>query len=174
MAIRLKSFWIVTLLFFPAADAVQAATMYKWVDENGTVQYTQIPPTKGQLEKTIESKPSPVPAEPKSDTAAEPQTDKTGEKETDPALIPPGLQAGKAEEEETDPSLLPPGLQADKVDNGNNLENENCAKARKNLEILLRNHQVTLPDGKKIALSEEMRQQKIDEARQELKDNCGY
>jgi len=144
MAMQSKYLWTIILLFL-SAGAVQAATMYKWVDENGTVQYTQMPPPEGKQGKAIETKPSPEPAEPV-----------------------------KTDETATEPSLLPPGLQLDKGDAGKDLDSTNCFKARKNLEILMRNREITMPDGKKMALSEEMRQQKIDEAREDMKKDCGY
>lgn len=55
MKLLLKLFSIGLLL---SSLNVAAGSLYKWVDENGVVQYTQYPPPKGQTE-IIKTKPAP-------------------------------------------------------------------------------------------------------------------
>jgi len=96
-------------------------------------------------------------------------------KETQVIEPPPSVTAHPQAEEPADaPEILPPGLQPKNGEASQDLDRQKCFAARQNLEILMRNREVTMPDGKKMVLSEEMRRQKIDEAREEIKKYCGY
>jgi hypothetical protein len=129
------------LLFFGTA---QAASMYKWIDEEGNIHYSQVPPEDQEAQK-IEAEASPP---------------------------PPSAPESKTESDA--PDILPPGLQPTGAEGAGELDRQKCFEARRNLEVLMRQREVTLPDGKKMVFSEEMRRQKIDEAREEMKRYCGY
>jgi hypothetical protein len=115
--------------------------MYKWTDEQGNVQYTQVPPEDREAEKL-------KPLAPETPSPAEEQAEDTRQ--------------------------LPPGLMPDGGEGAQELDRQKCFSARQNLEVLMRNREITLSDGKKMVLSEEMRRQKIDEAREEIKRYCGF
>ena len=134
------------------ATAGANAAMYKWTDQNGNVQYGQFPPTGIQAERISASG------------------------TTHKVEVPDGKspqqrlqeleQQQKQQEEEAAEGR---GAQRRK-----DLRQQNCEIAQKNLGVLKESghHRVRLPDGTVTYLTDEQKQQRIDQANQQVKDNC--
>ncbi len=122
------------------------AAMYKWVDEQGNVHYTQSRPT-GVEAREIKA-PSPAPA---SAPAEEPSPDEEAEEN----LPPPPPPTADLEEERRNQAI----------------RKENCENARKNLEIYTR-HRRILVDGEVMVLSDDERARRLKEAQEHIKQFC--
>lgn len=123
---------------------VQAATLYKWTDEEGNVHYSQTRPEgheADRMEIRDEATPS---AETKTTPSAEPS--EQGEE-----AIPQGA-----------------GQDAERV----RVRQQNCEVARKNMEIYKTYRRVRQADGTTVVLSDEMRAAKIDEAQKMIDELC--
>lgn len=136
---------ILGLLTVPAA-----ATMYKWIDDEGNTHYSQTPPP-GRPAETITAPKAP-PAPPQRETTAEEET-ADGEGETGAT-------------EESGPS------EAER----RRVERENAARCREAREVLQRYEttaRIRVPDGDGLRyLSEEERQQHIRDARKIIQEHC--
>ncbi len=64
-----RGYALLLALLSAALTSAQAAGLYKWTDENGTVHYSQIPPTERPAE-VLTPEPSNPPAPAAADTAA--------------------------------------------------------------------------------------------------------
>ncbi len=126
------------------------AEIYKWVDENGQTHYTQQPPESGQAE-TIQVPPPP----PIDDTAAEVEElieqQEAAEK-----------SAREAEQEQQQEAERLAAIQ------------KNCEIAQANLKLYQDNPGRRMMDeaGNVYRLTEEERQQKIEESRQQIEEFC--
>ncbi len=128
------------------------AGMYKWVDEDGQTVYSQSPPAAGQSTRI---KPPPPPAE-------------TPEE----ARQRLNLQLQKFEDKAEDKELA--GQKAIKEEELAEVFKKNCAAAQNNLFFLESNPRklVGQPDGSYVRLTEEERQQKMQEAREQVEKFC--
>lgn len=144
-----SSFWVLLLgagLLAASATGL-AATMYKWTDSEGNVQYTQTPPPRGGFQKMA---PPPAPATPAPDTAPA----QAGE----PAAEQPKDTAAQEEAERK-------RLEA-------SVAKHNCNTARKNLEIYTSFRRVVDDRGEIVPLSDDERAAKIKEANEMIKKYC--
>lgn len=145
---------IFTLLLSPA----QAGEIYKWVNDNNEIQYTQVRPPVGVEVEVLKTRSGPSPA------AAEPVARATPAPAT--AASEPGASTGgetaATDEGERSSSDIARTMQ------------ENCLKARSNLDVLNRggNVQYRTSSGEIIRLSEEQRQQRIAEANEQIRLLC--
>ena len=128
------------------------AGMYKWVDENGQTVYSQSPPASGQSTRV---KPPPPPAE-------------TPEE----ARQRLNLQLQKFQDKAEDIELA--GQKEAKEEELTEVYKSNCAAAQNNLFFLESNPRklVGQPDGTYVRLTEEERQQKMQEAREQVEKYC--
>lgn len=126
------------------------AEIYKWVDENGQTHFTQQPPASGQAE-TIEVPPPP----PLDDSASEVQE-----------LIEQQEAAEKSAQEARQEQQAEAERQA--------AIERNCAIARDNLKLYQDNpgRRMVDEEGNVYRLTEEERQQKIEESRQQIEEFC--
>lgn len=135
---------------------LQAEDIYKWVDGNGKTHYTQMPPPPGIEAILIRSK-----ARPLSDTASAPPVTEQAAPAPDDTDEPAG---------DADDPTTQAGREADIA----RTMQENCLKARNNLEVLNRggNIQYRTSSGEIIRLTEEQRQQRIEEANEQIRLLC--
>lgn len=141
--------WIGAMLAIAAwltAAPVAAAGMYKWVDEDGNVHYSQTPPPSGEAE---ELKPPPGPAA--SGEAIEEQR-----KESEEALTP----------------VPPPTADIEAEEERKRVYKHNCESARRNLEIYKRHRNVIDEEGERVTLSDEQRRARINEANRRIEKFC--
>ena len=130
-----------------------AKDVYKWVNDAGEVQYTQMPPPQGT--EVVEVKPPPAPAD-------------------SPAAINSGLEeqveAMDERMQDRETAAKKSALEAEIE----RVSKQNCETARKNLAELqqggIKRYQTG--DGKVIRLTEEDRQQRIAEANGQIQEFC--
>lgn len=142
-----SSFWVLLLgagLLAASATGL-AATMYKWTDSEGNVQYTQTPPPRGDFQKLA---PPPPPAPPAPETAAPPAAEPT-----------PANDAATQDEAERK------RLEA-------SVAKHNCETARKNLEIYTAFRRVMNDKGEVVVLGDDERAAKIKEANEMIQKYC--
>jgi hypothetical protein len=139
-------------ILVPGITPVQAQ-VYKWVDSTGQVQYTQMPPPEGVESARIESEPPPV---------TEPSATITSPQER--------LQASEEQKKQQAEANTDKEMQAE----NERIAKQNCITARNNLEQLNRSGQIRYRtgDGEVLRLSEEQRQQRIEEAQGQIKEFC--
>ena len=138
------------LLALLVSAAVQAE-IYRWVDENGVTIYSQTPPPDSEA-KRIKTSPAPTGAE-NSQRQLEEEMQKLEDYREDKALAEEKRQKEERERQ---------------------LNEENCRKARSNLDNLtaLSRRLLKMPDGSYQRLTEEQRQQKMEEARKMIEKYC--
>ena len=143
---------LVTLLILAGLATGSQAAMYKWVDENGQTVYSQIPPTSGQ---STRMKPPPPPAE----------TPEEARQRLNQRLQ---TLEDKAEDKEL------AGQKEAKEGELAEVYKSNCAAAQHNLMFLESNPRklVGQPDGSYVRITEEERQQKMQEAREQVEKFC--
>jgi hypothetical protein len=132
-----------------AADKVQ---IYKWVDDAGEIQYTQVPPPNREFEVIKKA------AEPADDP------DKIRSDLKEQVEVMDKQQEEKAEEVKD----------AEQWSRIQKLRRKNCEIAKKNLANLQQGgqHAYLTPDGEVVRLTDEERQRRIDEANSQIKENC--
>lgn len=142
------------LLVAPA----NAEDIYKWIGDDDQVHYTQMPPPHGIKAIRIQRSDIPADEQPSEDTAE-------AEDETEQAAIDDSFdEQPEAQDEESDTggdAKIAQALQ------------ENCSNARSNLKSL--NHgqvRYVSPEGEIIRLTEEQRQQRIEEAKAQIGVLC--
>ena len=146
----------VLLLSSPA----HAEDVYKWVNKDNEVQYTQMPPPHGIKAIRIQSK-APAAVE-TNDVAAAPDDEASPADTEQAAEDTPDVETGE-EQAET----------PDRNDVLSRASQENCEKARRNLENLNRgNVRLRTSSGEVIRLTEEERQQKIVETNAQIELFC--
>ena len=128
-----------------------SAETYRWVNEEGVVTYSQTPPPNANAE-TVNIKTTPASSAGDSKTRLEALRQKMADSAEDRAL----KKAQKQEQAEI------------KAEN-----KQNCSTARKNLEQLtaLGNRLYKTEDGY-VRLTEENRQQKMQQAREQIEEFC--
>lgn len=146
MVIRAVTLLILTLFWLGAAEA----RMYRWVDENGVTVYSQSPPVQGQAEEV------------KVHTSTAPPASRTS---------PP--DNGKQADTGNDPATEN-GPSKQEIAESNRIKAENCKAARHNLDLYqnLGNRLVKTPDGLYKRLTEEQRQEKIQQNQDLIKEYC--
>jgi hypothetical protein len=137
---------LISALYIP----VCYAAMYKWVDADGNTQYTQHPPPGDIQAETIKPPPK---------------------VNTEDALNK--LEAQKKEATELREGRLKKAEEKSKAEENLALEKENCRRGRENLTNLERPHGlIAQPDGSRVRITEEVRQQKLAQAREMIKEWC--
>jgi Domain of unknown function (DUF4124) len=140
------------LVFAAASPAADAQDIYKWTDDQGEVQYSQFPPPGREAEKLYAA---PPPAQ-------------------SPVTIENGLQKQVETMEQQNKEQLQGAKDAKQWAEIQKIRRKNCETAHKNLINLQRGGNIRYkgPNGEVIRLTEEERQKRIDEANQQIKDNC--
>ncbi len=135
---------VIALFGLVAALPAQAVSLYKWVDENGRVHYSQTPPdAKARESEQMQVKDSnPYQSTQENEAAENEEKNDAGPKTTD--------EAAKIVE----------------------TRKQNCEIARQNLETFKNSEQVKQPDGTVITLSEEMRASKMKQAQALINAYC--
>jgi len=140
------------LVFTAPSPAADSQNMYKWIDDQGEVHYTQFPPPGRKTEKM---QPPPPPAESPnaSGNDLQQQLDAVNKQNQEQ------LQGAKDAKQ---------WAQIQKI------RRDNCETAHKNLINLERGGNVRYmgPKGEVIRLTEEDRQKRINEANAQIKENC--
>lgn len=126
---------------------VTTAATYKWVDEEGNVNYSQVPPPGHRKVEKIAPPPAVAPPPPTTETAKQ-----TGEKRAEPDK----------------------GEQQPAVDTEQEAEiyKRNCEIATSNLDVYKTSNRIKTPDGNIVRLTDEMREQKIMEAQEAIEKYC--
>lgn len=147
-----------TLLLVAPANAED---IYKWIGDDNQVHYTQMPPPHGikairiQRSDVTAREESPEPAEAMDETE---QASTDASYEEQPETVDDEAEASEGEDEDV---KIAQSMQ------------ENCKKARKNLKALNRGQvRYVTPDGGVIRLTEEQRQQRIEEAQEQIEALC--
>jgi hypothetical protein len=128
------------------------AAMYKWKDAGGNTQYGEFPPPGAEAERISPSG--------------------TSHKVAPQDTRSPQQRVEKMEAQESKKNEEAAAAQAEA--HLQELRRENCNIARNNLAVLKEggHHRVRLPDGTVTYLTDEQKQQRIEEANQQVKDNC--
>ncbi|MGB5259441.1 MAG: DUF4124 domain-containing protein [Gammaproteobacteria bacterium] len=141
------------------AAPASAEDIYKWIGDDNQVHYTQMPPPHG-IEAILMQR-SDVPADEEPGEAAE-MTDEPEQAVFDDTSSEPSEAAGDEGDADADGDAKT--AQALR---------ENCSNARKNLASLNRGQvRYVNPDGEIIRLTEEERQQRIEEAKAQIGVLC--
>lgn len=138
------------LLLLALATPTALAATYKYQDESGNTVYSQNPPENPDTPYEVMTNiSSPAPTRPGSNSA--------------PASSPsPTLQQDK----EQNDTVAREQQQAEQM------REKNCEAAKKNLEIYTVYRRIRNEDGEVVRIDDEERQQKIDEAKQAIRDFC--
>lgn len=141
---------LLVVLALAAAPAV--ADVFKWKNANGETVFGQFPPPGVAAERVKTNAPPPKAAQP---PAATPQE---------------RLKALQEQQESQREQAAETNAQKQQAA----ARKQNCTSARNNLAQLERggHRRVKLPDGTVTFLSEEEIQQRAEQARQQIKDNC--
>jgi len=134
-----------------ATSAVQAA--WRWVDDNGSVHYTQTRPTDRESEYIA----------PLRGPSAPPAPGETG-----------GAAASAPRPAEA-PAATPDDVSREKLQAAVDARNkDNCQRARVNLQALSQPGRLRTKnaDGQLVPMPEDVRQQKIDNAKQQIQELC--
>lgn len=148
--------WLLAALFLSATllAPTASAEIYKWTDANGEVQYSQVPPPGGVKSEEIQGAPPPL----------EDAPDTTGEslQEQVDAMNEDLAEQEKAEKKEA------LGKEIDDA------YERNCTTATNNLAKLQEGgrKRYLMPDGQVTHLTEEQRQQRINEAKDQIDEFC--
>lgn len=147
-----KQFLIVVFVVIGITTSSWAG-MYRWVDEDGNTVYSQHAPP-GAIESTVIKPPPPPAVDPEE---AQKKLNQTMQK-LDDASEDRELTRKKQEEEQKASAT----------------RETNCAHARHNLENLLTRVRalVRTSDGEYVRLTEEERQKRIQEAKEQVSKNC--
>jgi len=129
------------------------ADVYRWVDENGVVVFSQTPPQEGEAEK-FKTRGARAPEQ----AAAARKRIADQQQQVDDYLEDKELATEKqAREKELKEAMA-----------------RNCEAARRNLAGLeaSRNRLTRMPDGSVVRLTEEQRQEKINQSKAQIKEYC--
>lgn len=148
----MRNFIFLTLLLLFAVPA--NSQIYKWVDKNGKVQYSDQPPPRGisKNEKMLD-----IPSSPEPTNEDESITKDLMEKERE-------FKERRAAREETRIK------QQAEVE----MKKENCLKAQSNLNLLKNSERLSVPDGNGgvIDMDDQLRQKYMDEALENIATYC--
>lgn len=149
MKTLIKLYGLVLLLVLASTPA--AAATYKYLDSTGNTVYSQNPP---------ENPDTPYEVMGEIRSHARPGSD------TQPATANDSSATSSEQDADSDEVIAQKEQEAEKV------RQENCAAAKKNLEIYTVYRRVRNKEGEVVRLDDKVRQQKIDEAKQAIKDFC--
>jgi len=137
-----------------AAPADVSARIYKWVDEDGNVQYTQTPPPENARQLDVKVYPGPGEAGAEEDAESD-----------------DGEQAGKEGEQPTEEQKA---RQEQLAMEQAEQKKKNCETVRNNLKLLEAGARVhtTDEDGNQVFLDDEARQQALERNREQVKEFC--
>ncbi len=127
--------------------------IYKWVDQNNEIQYTQFPPPPGA--QVLETRSAPPPAD-------------------DPAVERARIQQETDALNERMKERQEATAKAEQRARDREIRKQNCINANKNLAELQQGgiKRYRLPDGTVLRLSEEDRQKRIADTQAEITENC--
>ena len=138
------------LVLLLLAAPLQAIT-YKWVDENGTVVYSQSRPPAGVPYETID----------------------TGQSR--PATAAPKPRPGSAflEQVEKDKTAREKDrIIRNEMEKGTEVRKKNCAAARHNLQLYTAHKRIRQKDGSVVRIDDNERMKRIKEAQEAIKEFC--
>jgi hypothetical protein len=135
--------FVISLLSMAFAGQVQAVSLYKWVDENGSVHYSQKPPEKSATKSEQMQVKDSNPYQTRQEKAATAEKKKEDQPETTD-------EAARVVE----------------------ARKKNCEIARQNMATFQNSARVKQSDGTIITLSEEMRAAKIKETQALINAYC--
>ncbi|MDZ7663505.1 DUF4124 domain-containing protein [Thiohalophilus sp.] len=138
------------LLILALASPAALAATYKYQDESGNTVYSQNPPENRDIPYEVMGD---IPSR------AKPGSDSPPLNNTSSA---PSLQ----QDEEQSDTIAREQQQAEQM------REENCEAAKKNLEIYTVYRRIRNEEGEVVRIDDEERQQKIDEAKQAIRDFC--
>lgn len=143
--------WWVLIWALALSSQSMGTGIYKWVDEQGNVQYTQTPPP-GKPATRFETRPEPVDTEGALEKLKQ-QRDKSDafSKERD-------TEAKEQEKSKQEAAQ----------------RSENCARARENLRMLETTNRLFRTDekGERVKMAEEERQEGITKAQSQIEEFC--
>ena len=147
---RLRSGWI--LAGWLLGVGLAQAAMYKWVDENGTTQYSQFPPPGRDYQTVV---PPPPPA-----------VDPDRAQQQLEQLLQKQDEAYKARNEAAEKERAAAAA--------TKRREANCQAARENLKLLTTggNRRIIGPDGVAYYPTAEERQERIDKAQEQIGEFC--
>ncbi len=142
---------VILCLLMPS---LSTAEVYKWVDNDGKTNYTQLPPPPGYEWEAVQEAASP---------AAKPAP-----------LAPPATELQERYEEEQKDRENDAAVAGQEKKN-TDIRKLNCDAATRNRASLELggNRLYKTADGEYLRLSEEERQQRIDQAKEQIKKYCG-
>ena len=141
--------FITSLLFGLIMVSTNAATTYKWVDENGNVVYSQQPPEEGPYE-TIKTK----------------NSSKTGISSSTPSSSFATEVKKETEVQNLDRKVEQEAAKSEK------LRADNCKAAKNNLETYTVYRRIKNDQGEIIRLDDNERAKRIQEAKDAIKEFC--
>jgi hypothetical protein len=141
--------FITSLLFSLIMVSANAATTYKWIDENGNVVYSQQPPEEGPYE-TIKTK----------------NSSKTGISSSTPSSSFATEVKKETEEQNLDRKVEQEAAKSEK------LRADNCKAAKNNLETYTVYRRIKNDQGEIIRLDDNERAKRIQEAKDAIKEFC--
>ncbi|MGH8646402.1 MAG: DUF4124 domain-containing protein [Gammaproteobacteria bacterium] len=147
----MKHRWWVLIWALALSSQSMGAGIYKWVDEQGNVQYTQTPPP-DKPASLFETRPEPV------DTEGALEKLKQQKDKSDAFIKERDTQAKEQEKSEQEAAQ----------------RSENCARARKNLEQLETTNRLfrTGEAGDRVKMTEEERQAGLTTAKSQIEEFC--
>jgi hypothetical protein len=153
-AIHKLMFPIALMIGLAGAPLVGHAEIYKWVDQDNQIQYTQTPPPTGIASVRIES-----------GSHADEGSPRAGNSTLDERL-----KDSAERQQEADAAAA----RAEKEAEIARIIKANCAAARNNLEQLNRNGQIRYRDseGRVLRLSDEERARRIEESKMQIEEYC--
>ncbi|OQX32297.1 MAG: hypothetical protein B0D96_00685 [Candidatus Sedimenticola endophacoides] len=149
MDMRLFSLLFLTVLLFGSVQAL--AKVYRWVDQDGNVVYSQVAPAQGEAEE-VKVRPTPPASVPPAQPPAESDKDGVGAPGTP-------LDPEEAEAFDREQALI---------------RKQNCEAARQNLSLFQRigNRLVKGSDGTYKRYGDKEREEAIEHSKQQIKEYC--
>jgi len=144
--------------------ALMGATVYRWVDDNGVVNYTQQQPANVPSERVVAGQATPTPAE---DGRAD-EAPATG------AAAPAQPPADRLTDAQREALKGLESAEQARQQELTNIREANCERAQGVLDRLMTRGRIRVRDdaGNDQAMAEEERQQRISEAQRGVVENC--
>lgn len=144
-------FVIAALAALSTSFAVSATATYKWTDEQGNTVYSQQPPAQGEYERL----------DIRTGTATQGGGSQQGAASSAAESI---LEDAKQAEKQAD-------VEAQQA-RAEEIRRQNCEVAKKNLQVYTVYRRIRDEEGNVKVLGDEERQQKIEEAKQQIEEFC--
>ena len=142
-----------------AAAPIAMAEVYRWVDEDGVVNYSQLKPEgqKGERATAVDTRASRLPRSAETETSSEAEADGPKLTEAQQKM----LDDLKAKEAEREAQVA-------------EIRADNCDKSRAVLDRLTRSNRIRVraDGGGERVMAEDERQRRIDEAQRGIATNC--